>query len=474
MQNPALRMEDVRLPAIGSVAQAERLFRLNWIGAEWIENEQPLLSADFVSRQGRHVRILDIREEKDLLGPLGYIAGSDWVPAAQVIEALASGGVAKDDPMVIVSSSGARSYSVVKELRAHGFRFVAGMQGGVWAWRDLGFAVSHDRHIIKHRAKLRPVTFQWQTTKRDVQASDVEAHVGDPMSIRWLKLAALLVHGRASCVDGRDGTGVFGPPGGDTGEFVLLLSAYEHVTGRTLDKAAVSALLRRRIEEFGRFQLHSDVNASNMLIKALRQDPRMDQALQGVFHTTEWREFMEAPPHAVRPVLLEHMSEPAHIGCGHLRLAIQNAASYGTRPEFVQSVISSVLSARWDGAIDVEYHVLPGGHEESGVLSVFMEDGVRPFSRIPLISPSGGERQFFVAHPQVAAFLRDQQVTFLRGQKDLAPLTPGEAEQLTTEVHALGGKQLTQTLGKLASGLPLFQIRFDNAGCITVRAQGII
>jgi hypothetical protein len=47
--------------------------------------------------------------------------------------------------------------------------------------------------------------------------------------VRWVKMAALLLHGKSSCVDGRDDHGVIGTPGGDAGEFLLALTSIERV-----------------------------------------------------------------------------------------------------------------------------------------------------------------------------------------------------------------------------------------------------
>jgi rhodanese-related sulfurtransferase len=461
------RAEDPRIPPIGSVPQAERMFRVNWVVNEWLDLEVPYLSADFVSRQGRQMRLVDIRSQED---DLGYVPGSDWVPQEELTRTLDPLG--RDDPIVIISQSGSsRAGAAVKALKEKGFRYVAAMRGGVYAWRDLGYSVSYEAFP---RAKLRPINFRWEAQKGQASLADVEAHVGDPLTIRWLKLAALLVHGRVSCVDGRDGSGVIGTPGGDAGEFALLLSAYERVTGRQLDASAVDTLLCRRIDEFGRFYAHTDVHASNTLIQALRADKRMEGSLDNVFHALEWRRFFLSPPEALRDVLLEHAVNPAHMGCGHMRLSLQNAADYGTRPELVEQTMAGIYRQRWEGQIDVEYSVLPGGHAEGGVLSIFMEEGVTAFGRIPLISPSSGDRQFFVAHPQVAGFLRAQQVAFLQQQNDVAPLTPGEAEQLSLEVHALGDRQTSRTLGALAKGLPLYQLRFRRDGSVRVVPLGMI
>lgn len=78
-------------------------------------------------------------------------------------------------------------------------------------------------------------------------------------------MAAFLVHGRQSCVDGRDDCGcvtsrsyssvtcsldnrVIGTPGGDMGEFVTAMSVAEQLMDRKLSYDEIDLLLRRRLD----------------------------------------------------------------------------------------------------------------------------------------------------------------------------------------------------------------------------------
>ena len=36
----------------------------------------------------------------------------------------------------------------------------------------------------------------------------VKTHIGDPLNIRWVKIAAFTLHARMSCIDGRDDAGI--------------------------------------------------------------------------------------------------------------------------------------------------------------------------------------------------------------------------------------------------------------------------
>lgn len=466
------RLIDPRIPEIGTVSQAERQFLINWVDSEWHEGGASYLSPDFVARQGRHVRIVDIRSTGEMPGALGYVPGADWLP----IEDIDTWQKELDprQPLILISSSGQRAGAAARRLCEAGFPLAAAMQGGMWSWRDLGFDTCYDAGIGERRGRPRRIETSWEIRKTTLTLAQAEAHVGDPHSTRWLKLAALLVHGRLSCVDGRDPTGVLGTAGGDAGEFVLALAAVEHVTARPLSPEVIAMLLARRIEVFGRFYVHSDINAGNALIKSMRADPRLNAALADVYEPLEWRRFFAAPPPEVRSVVLEHSLRPEHQGCGHLRTMAQNPAAYGVREGLVWDVVRALYTNRWSGTIDVEVHTLPGGHAEGGVLLVQLEEGVTAFSRIPLVSPLAEGTQLFVSHPQVADFLRKQQSHFLAIQRDLLDLSFGQAQDVERVIAELGARQTSHTLGVLAKGLPVFEARFNAQRQVRVRELGHI
>ncbi len=466
------RLSDPRIPAIGAVSQAERAFIINWVSTEWFEGSAPYVSPDFVARQGRNVRLVDIRPDSEMPGVLGYVPGSDWLPLDD-IDAWQT-QLDRTCPLILISRSGHRAGAAAERLRKAGFPMVAGMQGGLWHWRDMGLDTSFDPAIRARRGLPRALQTTWEAQRAVLTLEQVQTHLGDPYSTRWMKLAALLVNGRLSCVDGRDATGVLGTPGGDAGEFALALAATEHVTARPIDSDKVAELLARRVEVFGHFYVHTDIHASNQLIQSMRADRRLDAPLAEVFDPLEWRRFFSGPPNEVRDVVLEHALRPEHLGCGHLRHMANDPASYGVRDGLVRDVMRGVYTRRWCGDIDVELSVLPGGHAEGGVLLVMLESGVAPFSRIPLVSPQADRTQLFVSHPQVADYLREQQAEFLGMQRDLLDLSLGQVRDIARTLAELGAKQTARTLGLLAKGLPVFEARFDDQRRARVRQIGEI
>lgn len=466
------RERDSRIPPVGTISQAERMFRLNWVAnATRSPSGVPLLRPDFVAKQGRKVRLIDVRDENELTGVLGYIHGSDWVPVDRTASLVER--VRQDDAIVLVSAGEERSGAAALALEKAGHRFVAAMMGGIVAWRDDGYTTTRDPSILARRDVVRAIDDLPEEPPERVTAADIERHVGDPLSVRWIKLPALLVRGLVSCVDGRDDSGVIGSPGGDAGELLVGLRALENLTRRELRDDEIATLLARRNDAFGRFYMHTDVDAANAAASALRGDPRFSEAIAGISKGLEWRRFWASPPAGLRPALLEHALAPAHVGCGHLRLELTQPDAYGTREALVRGVLRCFHEARWQGHPDLELVPLAGGHTERAVINVRIAGPLLPFSRIPLVSPAVGGAQVFVHHPRITSYLRKQLAAFLALQTDIAG-TQVDPDWLHEEMVRLGAIQLSQTLIALAPGLPIYDVIFHGEDRVEVREGGFV
>ncbi|MBX3258919.1 MAG: rhodanese-like domain-containing protein [Labilithrix sp.] len=464
-------MTDALIPPTGSVSQPERMFRVNWAAnLQKTPSGVPFVTADFTAKQGRRVRIIDVREPEELTGALGYIPGSDWIPLKRV--ASLADRLDHDEPVILISSGDERSHDAAALLTAAGMRFVAFMAGGLMSWRDLGYSTTRDPSILDRKDHLRTIDVV-DAPPEAVTAEDVRKHVGDRLSVRWIKLPVLLVRGLVSCVDGRDDSGVIGSPGGDAGELIVGLGALEKLLRRDLSEPEVATLLARRLDVFGRFYMHTDVDASNAAIAAMRADPRFDGHLSNVNGALEWRRFLASPPREVQAALLEHSLEPSHVGCGHLRLALTRSKEYDTREGLVGAVLKSFHELQWAGASELEIVALAGWHTERAVLNVRVGGPLMPFSRIPLVSPAVGGAQVFVHHPEVTAYLRRQLAQFLAMQRDV---TGGavDAGELEREMERIGALQLGKTLGALADGLPIYDVTFHGEESVEVTPSGVV
>ena len=468
----ALAGDDPLVPPPGVLSQTVRLFRVNWVSAlERSPSGAPLLSPEFVAAQGRAVRLVDVREASELTDAVGHVPGADWIPFDDV-KTIAD-RLHRDAPVVLIARGDERAMKAAKLLEDRGMRMVAAMMGGMVAWKGQGFATSREQKILTRRGELREVADYVEEPARHLTADDIRAHIGDPFSVRHMKFAAMLLHGRLSCVDGRDDSGVVGTPGGDGGEFLLALSALERVSGHVMQDAEIGKLLRRRLDTFGRFYMHTDMTAANKLIGRLRADRRFDAALADISQAHQWRQFLTYTPPSLRPALLDVMlSDPTHFGCGHVRLSFQQADEYGTRELLIETFLRMYMTSRWNGALEASYIPLAGGHREGAVVNVVVEHGISSFSQVPLVSPSTGRQQMFVNHPQVAGFLRRELVEFLIQQDDVVSLDAAQRAGLMAEVTALGQQQLMATLGHLAAGLPIFNVTFAKNGQVDVDEAG--
>ncbi len=453
---------DHLVPPIGAVSAEERMLRANWL-SHLLRSPAgyPLLPPDFVGPLGRGVRIVDVREESELLGPYGYIPGADWVPLDRV--ASLRERLAPDAKVVLVSRAGERAGPLAHALERAGLPFSASMLGGMVAWHLLGFHTTRDPAILSRRDVLTEVPVAPPAPGKLTREA-VEAHLGDVSALRWVKMAALLLHGRTSCVDGRDETGVVGTPGGAAGELALGLAAIESLGGKRLGADELDVLVERHMRALGRFYLHTDIHAANQLITDLRADARFDDAIRDVREAMQWRRFFASPPDYLEEPLLEYVAKPANIGCGHLRLSIQNGDAYGVRPELVVELMRAFYRARFCGAPDADLVVLPGGHPEGAVLDVRVEGGVSAWTPVPLVPARCAGTQTFVSHPEVVAVLRRELVSFLVSAADLTGVGPSRQSALAGVVDELGARQMGATLSRLAAGLPIFRATFAPDG----------
>jgi len=418
-------------------------------------HDEPLIPPLFVAEQGPAVQIADLRQREEAGGVLGYIPGSSF-PGTERLEQLAR--TASSLPLVLVSATGRTAANVALHLEEMGLEHVAALEGGLAAWRALGFSTSRDPGGVQDLLHDVPEAI---AEPGPLTAERVRQHIGDPSSVRWIKLSSMIAHGRLSCIDGRDERAIIGAPGGDSGKFLLTLAAIEQTTGRQLSEEEVLQGLISHLDAFGHFYVHTDAHAFDALVEALKADPRLQTEAVDGLEPEDWLEYLRQPPYELREGLLEHLVEPAHIGCGHIRLMLQHSDEYGIRKALVVAYLRALHSLWWARAPELTHTVLTGDHEEGAVVNVRHADGVWDLSRIPLISPACDGRQMFVNHPDVSAYLRRKTVQYLVRSQDPLGVEASQEARLQEAIDALSERQLGVTVGYLAKGLPIFDVVFS-------------
>lgn len=476
--SPALLASDTAVVFRGScmplteLSNPDVLLRDNWEARKHVGSDGThYLPPAFVAEVGPRVWIIDVRDADALTGPQGHIPGVRRVPfgrVGQIVERLPSHA-----PVVLVCEDGTRSRTAARYLRELGMTTVAAMLGGMVLWRSEGYSVSRDSGVLErelespepgHGSDGRPLNLDRKPAGGFTREM-IADHVGDVAKVRRVKLAAVLLANKTSCVDGREDRAIIGTFGGDAGEFLLALAAAERVGSGKWNLADVPALTRAFADTFGGIYFHTDDNALNKLVRSLRSDPRIEPAVATLNRIEDWEKFLRRPPVELQRALLDHLVQPEHLGCGHIKLQLTRPDDYGIRPELVTAFFEAFHRGLWEGARDFHWVVLGGNHEEGAVLSVTLEGELSPFSSVPLITPSIGGVQMFVNHPQVVVHMREQTTRFLSGPaSELAPTGSKDAAALTTEIARLGAAQAEATLGALAPGLPVFGVHFGPKG----------
>lgn len=335
------------IPEIGTIPQALRSFRVNWVAALVRgAHGEPILPVSFVSQNVRVLHVLDVRDREELCGPLGHIPGSfSGLPAELDV---VTDALDRDDPIIVVDGNNERAPELAKALEARGHRLVAFMWGGMNEWRAFGLGVT--REAPARSGSVERIMPRYDAERRHLDIADIEALVGDPRALTRQKLASLITHGKLSCVDGRDHGAVLGTPGGDGGELLLALSALERTTGRVLTDRDVARIVRARLDAFGHCAIHTDLATANRAIAAIRAHPKLAAFVDGITDTLDWRKFWTRPPKGAHDDLVELLVDPDHIGCGHLKLSLTAAEDYGTRASLVQAFLRAFFRERFLGS----------------------------------------------------------------------------------------------------------------------------
>lgn len=300
-----------------------------------------------------------------------------------------------------------------------------------------------------------------------------------------------------SCVDGRENQeAVIGTAGGDFAEFLLGLHAVEQSLQRTLTEEQIYRLL----ESYAAGQReplywHNDTHGMHHLIETLGEnsDPQIahiGSAATAIHSSEDYERFISQLGGSLTTQeqethLLELLSDPNNIGCGHIKLMLNNADQYGIRKELVRAFIKAFYKLLWSENQriamptglpkhpSVRMRVLEHEHEESAVLIIQVEEleqGENPDALVPALTPSS-TRQVFVYTPQLVQLGRAHIAQFLQYSEMYAADAAEIGIQLAAEMKRLGNQQLGLTVNTLATkkGIKTFSVKFRNGTVSDVR-----
>jgi sulfur dioxygenase len=104
----------------------------------------PEVSVDWTAANLKRASILDVREDDEMMGPLGHIDGVAHIRLAEIVRARHA--FDRHQPLIVVCRSGGRSGKAAVLLESLGFTRVASMAGGMLDWNTAGLPVVRHPH----------------------------------------------------------------------------------------------------------------------------------------------------------------------------------------------------------------------------------------------------------------------------------------------------------------------------------------
>ena len=132
------KLMDVAVPANMRCGRPEKEDMSNAADNEWAPLSYTFagiweLPPEWLAENPGGAQIVDVREPDEFTGALGHIAGAKLIPLGSLLSNTEK--ISKEEPVVVVCRSGARSAQATVMLRGAGFSKVANLAGGMLRWR---------------------------------------------------------------------------------------------------------------------------------------------------------------------------------------------------------------------------------------------------------------------------------------------------------------------------------------------------
>jgi len=270
-------------------------------------------------------------------------------------------------------------------------------------------------------------------------SQDISTAIGNPLMITW---ASVLYH-HFSDWEGRTSAQVMGLPGGDIGEFINAMDAYEEITLTTSRDSDCERLLRSYLDVTQKisFYMSTDTGAVTQLATAV-DIANLD--------------LREPPDASATSKLLDALVLPENQGCGVIKNMLMKPEDFGLRNGLVQCVIQAFFSILWDVSSPESQKLrlveLDGTEAEQAVVIVKTSSECTDQGIAPLVQPNINGNQMFVVHEAAADVYRAELCKFFSTQSEKV-----SAATMQDIMDASGEKFLNTVIQSLASGLPVFQ-----------------
>jgi glyoxylase-like metal-dependent hydrolase (beta-lactamase superfamily II) len=132
------KLMDVAVPANLRCGRPDKEDMTNTADTDWAPLAMTFagiweLQPDWVAENPGRAQVLDVREPDEFTGALGRIKGAKLIPLGSLLHNIEQ--ISKEQPVVVVCRSGARSAQATVMLKNAGFARVANLAGGMLRWR---------------------------------------------------------------------------------------------------------------------------------------------------------------------------------------------------------------------------------------------------------------------------------------------------------------------------------------------------
>lgn len=272
----------------------------------------------------------------------------------------------------------------------------------------------------------------------------------------WTSLREIANSGELSCIDGRHEHCIVSAPGGNMGEFILMLGAAESIGAMKFSAKQIEIILGEYANNFGQFYMHTDTHAISRLLISLTNQAKLSDWLSQFNESDNIEDFYAAllsPSKDLSEHILSYLIQPYFIGCGHLSLLVKYPKKYGIRKQLAQDSLRSFFHLMWNGNAKMHWELLKGEHNETEVVTLESKEDLNDNSVVPYsCNQAAGQR--YVNHVAARRFFHKRDADFLNQIFLQIGIPKIELPLFIEKIERKATQQLNHTLEILAPDLP--------------------
>lgn len=297
--------------------------------------------------------------------------------------------------------------------------------------------VGIDEGIRSYSGRVRPYT-----------KADIEKHIQDSRKI-WNRAGNILENGSTECLDGRGDQCEIGRAAGDMGDLIEKVAAFERSTNTQFSEQELERIWDQYMQRHrGQFYMHTDDHAIHVLSHDLHVPETEVLTLLTEAHGNNER-------------LLQTLTDPRFIGCGHLARMLRFPGEYpGVRSAVVQFFMKKFFREKWGGNPKMHYAVLHGDHREGAVVNVQANRPINDQTPVPLMQPNVRGSQIFLLNKQMDDLAEDR---WVENALEITGLREFHAQRCRQTMIDTREAHLGSTAAALANGKPSFDVMYDPA-----------